>query len=56
MFWLHMRPVATDPDVVIAGGVPVMAVAAAEAGPACLMVNGIRKVLPVVIMNLRPIS
>ena len=56
MFRRHMRPVATDLDVVIAGGVDVVAVAAAAAVPACPIVNGIREVLPMVTMTLRSIS
>ena len=54
-----MRPMVTNPDVVIAGGVAVVAVSAAAAVlavPACLILNGIREVLPMVTMTLRSIS
>ena len=54
MFRQHIWPVAPDPDVVIVGGVAV--VAAAAAVPACLTMNRIRESLPMVNMNLRSIS
>ena len=55
IFWQHMRLVAPDLDVVIAGGVDVVAVASAAAVAACSMVNDIREVLSMVTMTLRSI-
>ena len=53
-----MWPVASDPEVVILGGVDVVAVAEASASAvmACLMMNEIREVLPIVTMTLQSIS
>ena len=51
-----MRPVATDPDMVIAGGVAVVVVVSTAAVPGCLMVNGIIEVFPRAAMTLRSIS